>query len=54
VNDGLTYAIELAVGLASLAAAIGVRRTGRLGWLALVLLVAGVAASVHAVAGLVR
>jgi len=48
VGDTVTYAIELAVGLASLAAAAGVRRTGRLTWLAGVLLVAGLAACVHA------
>jgi hypothetical protein len=54
VSDAVTYAIELAVGLASLGAAVGVRRTGRLGWLATVLAVAGVAASIHAVVELVR
>jgi hypothetical protein len=48
VSDAITYAIELAVGVASVTAGLGVVRTRRLAWLAAVLLVAGVAASVHA------
>lgn len=49
MNDALTYAIELAVGLASCAGAVAVRRASGLGWLAGLLLLAGLAACVHAV-----
>ena len=45
-----TYAIEIAVGLACLGAAAGARR--RSGWLALALVVAGLAALVHGVTAL--
>ena len=53
MNDALTYAIELAVGLATCASALAVRRTGRLGWLAGLLGLAGLAACVHAVLELI-
>ncbi len=46
MSDGLTYAIEAAVGLACLGAAVGMRR--RSGWLVAVLGVAGLAAIAHA------
>jgi hypothetical protein len=48
VNRTLTYAIELAVGLACVAAALPALRTRRLRWLAIVLLAAGGAAIAHA------
>ena len=48
VDGTLTYAIELAVGLGCVAAAVPVLRTRRLRWLAIVLLVAGGAAIAHA------
>jgi hypothetical protein len=48
VSDVVTYGIELAVGFACLAAAAGLRRSRPLRWLALLLLVGGVAATVHA------
>ena len=44
----LTYAIELAVGLGCVAAAVPALRTRRRWWLAIVLLVAGGAAIAHA------
>ena len=53
MGDAVTSIIELAVGLASLLAAVGAWRSGRFRWLAPVLLVAGVAACVHAIADLV-
>ena len=48
VDGTLTYAIELAVGIGCVAAAVPVLRTRRLRWLAIVLLVAGGAAIAHA------
>lgn len=48
VDGTLTYAIELAVGLGCVAAAVPVLQTRRLRWLAIVLLVAGGAAIAHA------
>ena len=44
----LTYAIELAVGLGCVGAAVPALRTRRLRWLGIVLLVAGAAAIAHA------
>jgi uncharacterized membrane protein len=54
VSDALTYAIEVGVGLACLASAIGLRRSSRLRWLGILLAVAGLAAIVHGVAELAR
>jgi hypothetical protein len=48
VDRTLTYAIELAVGLGCVAAAVPALRTRRLRWLGVVLLVAGGAAIAHA------
>jgi hypothetical protein len=45
----LTYVTELLVGLGCLAAAVATARGRRLGWLALVLGVAGSAAIIHAI-----
>lgn len=53
VSDAVTYAIEVGVGLACLASAVGLRRSS-LRWLAILLAVAGVAAIAHGVAELVR
>ena len=50
MSDVVTYGIELAVGIACLAAAARLRRSRPLRWLALLLLVGGVAATVHALA----
>jgi hypothetical protein len=47
VRDVVTYGIELAVGIACLAAAAGLRRTG-LRWLIALLIAGGIAAAVHA------
>jgi hypothetical protein len=44
----LTYAIELAVGLGCVVAAVASLRVRRLRWLGVVLLVAGAAAIAHA------
>ena len=43
----MTYAIEVAVGLGCVASALGLRRQRRLGWLAILLAVAGMAAIAH-------
>lgn len=48
----LTYSIELAVGLACLAAAYGAARSLRRAWLTGLLSVAGLAAAGHALWGL--
>jgi hypothetical protein len=48
VSDSLTYAIELAVGIGCVAAAVPALRTRPLRWLGIVLLVAGGAAIAHA------
>ena len=50
VSDVLTYAVEIAVGVACLGAAAGAWR--RMRWPAAVLVVAGVAAVVHGVVAL--
>lgn len=44
----MTYAIELAVGLGCVAAAVPALRTRRLRWLGVMLLFAGAAAIAHA------
>ncbi|MGZ8618998.1 MAG: hypothetical protein ACXWYE_03765 [Actinomycetota bacterium] len=49
MSDTLTYAIELAVGLGCLAAAVGLWRRASLRALAVLFAVGGVAAAVHAV-----
>ena len=49
VGDTATDLIELLVGLGCLAAAVPALRTRRLLWLGAVLLLAGAAATVHAV-----
>ena len=49
MGQTLTYVTELLVGLGCLVAAVATARGPRLRWLALVLVVAGVAAIVHAV-----
>jgi hypothetical protein len=49
VDRTLSYAIELAVGLGCVAAAVAALRTRRLRWLGVVLLIAGAAAIAHAV-----
>ena len=48
----LTYVVELLVGLGCLAAAAATLRGSRTRWLGVLLLVAGVAAIVHAIAEL--
>jgi hypothetical protein len=48
VADAVTNALELAVGVACLAAAVGLRRTAGVGWLVVALAVAGIAACAHA------
>ena len=48
----MTYGIELAVGVACVAAAFGLRRIRALRWLLALLVVAGVAAILHALASL--
>jgi hypothetical protein len=48
VDRTLTYAIELAVGLGCVVAAVPALRTRPLRWLGVVLLVAGAAAIAHA------
>jgi hypothetical protein len=53
MTDALTYAIELAVGTASLAAGIAAWRSSAPRWLAIVLAIAGIAACAHAVIELV-
>ena len=52
MDETATDVIELLVGLGCLAAAVPALRTRRLAWLGVVLLVAGTAAAVHAVARL--
>lgn len=44
----LTYVVELLVGLGCLAAGVATLRGSRTRWLGVLLLVAGVAATVHA------
>ena len=53
MGGALTYGIELAVGVASLGAGVAVWRSSAPRWLAGLLVVAGVAAVVHALAELV-
>jgi hypothetical protein len=48
VDRTLTYAIELAVGIGCVVAAVLASRTRRLRWLVIVLFVAGAAAIAHA------
>lgn len=50
MGETTTDVIELLVGLGCLAAAVPALRTRRLVWLGVVLLVAGMAAAVHAMA----
>ena len=50
----MTYAIEVAVGLACVVSALGLRRRRRFRWLAILLAVAGMAAIVHGILELVR
>jgi len=52
VGEAVTYAIELAVGVASLAAGVVAWRSRGPRWLAVVLVIAGLAATVHAIAEL--
>jgi len=52
MGNAPTYAVELAVGVACLAAARAAWRTSRSRWPATILLVAGVAAVVHAAVAL--
>jgi hypothetical protein len=52
VSDAITYGIELAVGIACLAGAVGLRRSRPLRWLAALLVVGGIAATVHALVSL--
>lgn len=52
MDDAATYAIELAVGLVTLIAGVGVARRSGPRWLAWVLAVAGVAACAHSLAEL--
>jgi hypothetical protein len=52
MGQSLTYVTELAVGLGCVVAAVATARSRRLGWLALVLAVAGATAFVHAIARL--
>jgi hypothetical protein len=52
VSDAVTYAIELAVGVACIAAAVGLRRARTLRWLVALLIAGGVAATVHALVSL--
>jgi hypothetical protein len=54
VSDAVTYAIEVGVGLACVAAAVGLRRLRRLWWLAFLLAVAGLVAIAHGIVELVR
>jgi hypothetical protein len=49
VSDAVTYGIELAVGAVSLGAGIAAWRSSAPRWLAIVLVLAGVAACAHAV-----
>jgi hypothetical protein len=48
VDRTFTYAIELAVGIGCVVAAVSASRTRPLRWLGIVLLVAGAAAIAHA------
>lgn len=52
MGDAVTYGTELAVGIVSLAAAVGIARSNAPRSLAVVFAVAGVAACVHALAEL--
>ena len=52
MGQSLTYVTELAVGLGCVVAAVATARSRCLGWLALVLAVAGATAIVHAIARL--
>jgi hypothetical protein len=52
MGQSLTYVTELVVGLGCVVAAVATARSRRLGWLALVLAVAGATAIVHAIARL--
>ncbi|HYG72152.1 MAG TPA: hypothetical protein VEC15_07685 [Actinomycetota bacterium] len=52
MDEAATYAIELAVGLVTLIAGLGVGRGSGPRWLAWALVVAGVAACAHALAEL--
>jgi hypothetical protein len=54
VGDAVTYAIEIGVGLACVASALGLRRQRRLGWLAILLAVAGLVAIAHGAIELAR
>lgn len=53
MGDVATYATELAVGLGCLIGAVAAVRRPRLRWLGGVLLIAGLAAVVHAVGALI-
>ncbi|MEX0742929.1 MAG: hypothetical protein WD248_01075 [Actinomycetota bacterium] len=54
MSEAVTYAIEVGVGLACVASAVGLRRTRRLRWLAILLAVAGLVAIAHGVLELAR
>jgi hypothetical protein len=54
VGDAATYAIEIGVGIACIASALGLRRQRRLRWLAILLVVAGLVAIVHGTIELAR
>jgi hypothetical protein len=54
VSDAVTYAIEVGVGLACVASALGLRRQPGLGWLAILLAIAGLVAIAHGVTELAR
>ena len=50
----MTYVIEVGVGFACLASAVGLRRSSRLRWLAILLAAAGLATIVHGATELAR
>jgi hypothetical protein len=52
MGQGLTDAVEIAVGLACLAGVVGLRRAPGRPWLAALLAVAGAAAVVHGILSL--
>ena len=52
MGDSVTYAIEIGVGVACVASALGLRR--RLMWLAILLAVAGLVAIAHGAIELAR
>ena len=54
MSDAVTYVIEIGVGLACVASAVGLRRQRRLRWLAMLLAVAGLVAIAHGILELVR